>query len=170
MAVDAAPPQPMLLVDPGVLSIGGSSRNLGVGAEKKWADESGGLSPREPVSNETGPVGGGAGLALRTPGPLTSPEERGPPAMATRLGGTAPMGVVGLPLPPTGGESAVLRTSLQLLPGLQRLLDGLPLVRGMRPLPPTLPPGMPTESEESVSPLQIGVGGYPCDTHGGHFF
>ena len=48
------------------------------------------------------------------------------------------------------------QTSLQVLPGLQRLLDVLPLVRGMRPLPPTHPQGMPKESEESVSPLQIG--------------
>ena len=60
MAVDAAPPQPMILIDPGVGPImwGGTS-NLGVVAEKGWTENFGGLSPSAPVSTETGPVGGG---------------------------------------------------------------------------------------------------------------
>ena len=42
MAVDAATPHPILLIDPGVVPIGGGhTRSIRVGAENRWSDKFG---------------------------------------------------------------------------------------------------------------------------------
>ena len=145
---------PYFSLTPEWCPLGGGTSNLGVGAEKGWTEKFGGLSPSAPVSNETGPVGGVVGFAIPPPDSLAPPEGRGPPPLPAQFDCFTAVGVVGFPLPPTERASGWPAANLHLLPGLQRLLDGFPFVRGLPPPQPTLPQAVQTELLENHLPLQ----------------
>ena len=137
-----------------------------VALERGTTGMSGSLSPSEPISDETGPVGRVVGFALPPPDSLAPPEGRGPPLLPPELDCATPMGLVGHSLTPTEGASVGPSPNLHLLPGLQRLLDGLPFVRGLRPPQPKLPQRVQTESWRVSCPCKS-KGGCTSDTHSG---